>query len=167
MSEANATATTTNEPRTKNQPAKKGGKPNQPAKPKMTREEWKQNKIDKAGDDNFNVISARTYDVSDYIGLLNQHDYLIDQLRKTFDRRGITGAKLDELMGQSHTAKLSLNSLNQEIAILLGKQYTAPRFIRDLEKVHAATAAAAVPAVAESDVYGDPITAVAAKIGTK
>ena len=133
MSE-NAAVTPDKTPAKTPAPGKGKGDKSAPTKPKMTAEEWTQNKIKKASDPDFNVISTKTNDVNELIPILNQLDFFTGKLRATFNRVGITAVQLEGLLQRADRAKLELNDVNAEMARLMGKEYRVPRVISSIRK---------------------------------
>lgn len=90
---------------------------------------WKENKVAKAAQDDFNVISQKTRDSAELVNLLNFNDQLMYQLRMS---AGLKGSRINldtfqKFMDRSEEAKELLNTINAELCQALGRDYVPPR----------------------------------------
>lgn len=112
---------------------------------------WQERKLEKVNRDDFDVISRKTRDQSDFIGMLNTLDNLLYQLRMNMGRSSnIQLGKAQEFLVRSQTIKDEINLLNAEMCEMMGWEYRPPRgFTNPLgesgekEKVKKGTAAKA------------------------
>jgi len=98
---------------------------------------WVSSKLDRAAQDDFNVISQKTRDTSMFVNLLNSNDRLMYELRMAVDPTGsrVTMEVFADFMEKSKAAKEALNLINAQLAQLLHKKYTPPRGLKNpLEK---------------------------------
>lgn len=92
------------------------------------REAWQERKMEKAKRDDIDVISRRTMDQSDYISILNSHDYLLYQLRMNMGRnKELIFDKVKGIIERSQKIKEEINLLNAEMCQLMGYKYKPPR----------------------------------------
>lgn len=98
---------------------------------------WQERKLEKVNRDDFDVISRKTRDQSDFIGMLNTLDNLLYQLRMNMGRSSnIQLDKAQEFLVRSQKIKDEINLLNAEMCAMMGWDYRPPRgFINPLGKV--------------------------------
>lgn len=110
----------------KNGPA---GKKDDGLTPQQRHANWKESKLAKAAQDDFNVISQKTRDSAELVNLLNFNDQLMFQLRMSAGLKS-SRIKLDtfqKFMDRSEEAKELLNTINAELCQALGRDYVPPR----------------------------------------
>jgi len=89
---------------------------------------WQERKMEKVTRDDFDVISRKTRDQSDFIGMLNTLDNLLYQLRMDMGRRSsIQLDKAQEFLVRSQSIKDEINLLNAELCEMMGWDYRPPR----------------------------------------
>jgi hypothetical protein len=89
---------------------------------------WQERKMEKVTRDDFDVISRKTRDQSDFIGMLNTLDNLLYQLRMDMGRRSsIQLDKAQEFLVRSQSIKDEINLLNAEMCEMMGWDYRPPR----------------------------------------
>ena len=89
---------------------------------------WQERKLEKVNRDDFDVISRKTRDQSDFIGMLNTLDNLLYQLRMDMGRRSsIQLDKAQEFLVRSQSIKDEINLLNAELCEMMGWDYRPPR----------------------------------------
>lgn len=85
-------------------------------------------KLRKASLDTYEVISRRTDDTNDFIGLLNSTDNLVLQLRRRMDREEkLTAEVVSKHLKRYRAIREQLNEFNIEVSALLGYEYVPPR----------------------------------------
>ncbi len=112
---------------------------------------WQERKMEKVTRDDFDVISRKTRDQSDFIGMLNTLDNLLYQLRMNMGRSSnIQLDKAQEFLVRSQKIKDEINLLNAEMCEMMGWDYRPPRGftnplgrMEEKEKVKKGTAAKA------------------------
>lgn len=97
---------------------------------------WQERKMEKVTRDDFDVISRKTRDQSDFIGMLNTLDNLLYQLRMNMGRSSnIQLDKAQDFLVRSQSIKDEINLLNAEMCEMMGWDYRPPRgFTNPLEK---------------------------------
>ncbi len=97
---------------------------------------WQERKLEKVNRDDFDVISRKTRDQSDFIGMLNTLDNLLYQLRMNMGRSSnIQLDKAQEFLVRSQNIKDEINLLNAEMCAMIGWDYRPPRgFVNPLNK---------------------------------
>ena len=89
---------------------------------------WQERKLEKVNRDDFDVISRKTRDQSDFIGMLNTLDNLLYQLRMNMGRSSnIQLDKAQEFLVRSQKIKDDINLLNAEMCEMMGWDYRPPR----------------------------------------
>jgi len=89
---------------------------------------WQERKMEKVTRDDFDVISRKTRDQSDFIGMLNTLDNLLYQLRMNMGRSSnIQLDKAQEFLVRSQKIKDEINLLNAEMCAMMGWDYRPPR----------------------------------------
>lgn len=89
---------------------------------------WQERKMEKVTRDDFDVISRKTRDQSDFIGMLNTLDNLLYQLRMNMGRSSnIQLDKAQEFLVRSQKIKDEINLLNAEMCEMMGWDYRPPR----------------------------------------
>ena len=129
----------------KKESGEQGGK--RPSK----REAWQEKKLEKAKRDDIDIISRRTLDQGDFIGLLNNLDHVLYQLRMNMGRNtNIKFDKAQEFIERGQKIKEDINLLIAEMFQVMGYEYKPPRGFRnplaeaeEKEKVKKGTAAKA------------------------
>lgn len=92
------------------------------------REAWQERKLEKAKRDDIDVISRRTMDQGDFIGMLNTLDHVLYQLRMNMGRnKTIKFEKAQEFIERSQRIKEDINLLNAEMCQEMGYEYKPPR----------------------------------------
>lgn len=112
---------------------------------------WQERKLEKVNRDDIDVISRKTMDQSDFIGMLNTLDNALYKLRMSMGRHmSIKFEKAQEFIERSQKIKDDINLLNAEMCKEMGWDYRPPRgFTNPLgevelkEKVKKGTAAKA------------------------
>ena len=103
--------------------------------PKQRHENWTQSKIERAGKDEYTVVSQKTRDVALFVNLANAHDNIMAYLRTN---AGLTTRVSLEAFGKiierSNQVKMLLDEVNAEAYKLAGRDYIRPRGIRDMLK---------------------------------
>ena len=85
-------------------------------------------KIRKASQDTYEVISRRTDDTNDFIGILNSADNLVHQLRRRMERQeNLTAEVVSKYLKRYHAIRAQLNEFNIEVSALMGFDYVPPR----------------------------------------
>ena len=95
---------------------------------KNGRKTWQERKLEKVNRDDFDVISRKTRDQSDFIGMLNTLDNLLYQLRMNMGRS--SNIQLDmaqEFLVRSQMIKDEINLLNAKMCEMMGWDYRPPR----------------------------------------
>ncbi len=97
---------------------------------------WQERKLEKVNRDDFDVISRKTRDQSDFIGMLNTLDNLLYQLRMNMGRSSnIQLDKAQDFLVRSQKIKDEINLLNAEMCEMIGWDYRPPRgFTNPLNK---------------------------------
>lgn len=97
---------------------------------------WQERKLEKVNRDDIDVISRKTMDQSDYIGMLNTLDNVLYQLRMNMGRnKNIKFEKAQEFIERSQKIKEDINLLNAEMCQVMGWEYRPPRgFTNPLEE---------------------------------
>ena len=96
------------------------------------REVWQEKKLEKAKRDDIDVISRRTMDQGDFIGLLNNLDHALYQLRMNMGRNtNIRFDKAQEFIERSQQIKEDINLLIAEMFQVMGYEYKPPRGFRN------------------------------------
>lgn len=91
-------------------------------------EKWQKRKLDKVNRDDFDVISRKTMDQGDFIGMLNTLDNVLYQLRMNMGRnQNIKFEKAQEFLERSQKIKEEINLLNAEMCQVMGWDYRPPR----------------------------------------
>ena len=89
---------------------------------------WQERKMEKVTRDDFDVISRKTMDQGDFIGMLNTLDNLLYQLRMNMGRSSnIQLDKAQEFLVRSQRIKDEINLLNAEMCEMMGWEYRPPR----------------------------------------
>ena len=89
---------------------------------------WQERKMEKVTRDDFDVISRKTRDQSDFIGMLNTLDNLLYQLRMNMGRSSnIQLDKAQNFLVRSQRIKDEINLLNAEMCEMIGWDYRPPR----------------------------------------
>jgi len=89
---------------------------------------WQERKLEKVNRDDIDVISRKTMDQSDYIGMLNTLDNVLYQLRMNMGRnKNIKFEKAQEFIERSQRIKEDINLLNAEMCQVMGWEYRPPR----------------------------------------
>ncbi len=89
---------------------------------------WQERKMEKVTRDDFDVISRKTRDQSDFIGMLNTLDNLLYQLRMNMGRSSnIQLDKAQDFLVRSQKIKDEINLLNAEMCAMMGWDYRPPR----------------------------------------
>ncbi|SNB45535.1 hypothetical protein [Geobacter sp. DSM 9736] len=89
---------------------------------------WQERKLEKVNRDDYDVISRRTMDQGDFIGMLNTLDNALYQLRMNMGRsKNINFEKAQEFIERSQSIKEEINLLNAEMCLLMGWDYNPPR----------------------------------------
>ena len=89
---------------------------------------WQERKLEKVNRDDFDVISRKTRDQSDFIGMLNTLDNLLYQLRMNMGRSSnIQLDKAQNFLVRSQRIKDEINLLNAEMCEMIGWDYRPPR----------------------------------------
>jgi hypothetical protein len=89
---------------------------------------WQERKLEKVNRDDFDVISRKTRDQSDFIGMLNTLDNLLYQLRMNMGRSSnIQLDKAQDFLVRSQKIKDEINLLNAEMCEMMGWDYRPPR----------------------------------------
>ena len=89
---------------------------------------WQERKLEKVNRDDFDVISRKTRDQSDFIGMLNTLDNLLYQLRMNMGRSSnIQLDKAQDFLVRSQKIKDDINLLNAEMCEMMGWDYRPPR----------------------------------------
>lgn len=89
---------------------------------------WQERKLEKVNRDDFDVISRKTRDQSDFIGMLNTLDNLLYQLRMNMGRSSnIQLDKAQDFLVRSQKIKDEINLLNAEMCEMMGWEYRPPR----------------------------------------
>lgn len=116
---------------TKGQEKHENGEKEQ-GKPRLTPEQWREERHKKSERNDLAFISRRTYDQFDFIGLLNSHDIMLHKLRLQAGRsRKLSFAVVAEIIEKSDKIKGDINLLNAQISRLLGERYMPPRGFDD------------------------------------
>ena len=98
---------------------------------------WQERKLEKVNRDDIDVISRKTMDQSDFIGMLNTLDNVLYQLRMNMGRnKNIKFEKAQEFIERSQKIKDEINLLNAEMCQEVGWDYRPPRgFTNPLSEV--------------------------------
>jgi hypothetical protein len=89
---------------------------------------WQERKLEKVNRDDIDVISRKTRDQSDFIGMLNTLDNVLYQLRMNMGRSSnIQLDKAQEFLTRSQKIKDEINLLNAEMCAMMGWEYRPPR----------------------------------------
>ena len=89
---------------------------------------WQERKLEKVNRDDIDVISRKTMDQSDFIGMLNTLDNVLYQLRMNMGRnKNIKFEKAQEFIERSQKIKEDINLLNAEMCQEMGWDYRPPR----------------------------------------
>ena len=89
---------------------------------------WQERKLEKVNRDDIDVISRKTMDQSDFIGMLNTLDNVLYQLRMNMGRnKNIKFEKAQEFIERSQKIKEEINLLNAEMCKEMGWDYRPPR----------------------------------------
>jgi hypothetical protein len=89
---------------------------------------WQERKLEKVNRDDIDVISRKTRDQSDFIGMLNTLDNVLYQLRMNMGRSSnIQLDKAQEFLMRSQRIKDEINLLNAEMCEMMGWEYRPPR----------------------------------------
>lgn len=89
---------------------------------------WQERKLEKVNRDDIDVISRKTMDQSDFIGMLNTLDNVLYQLRMNMGRnKNIKFEKAQEFIERSQKIKEDINLLNAEMCQVMGWEYRPPR----------------------------------------
>lgn len=116
---------------TKGQEKHESGEKEQ-GKPRLTPEQWREERHRKSERNDLAFINRLTYDQFDFIGLLNSHDRLLHKLRLQAGRsRKLSFAVVAETIEKSDKIKGDINLLNAQISRLLGDRYIPPRGFDD------------------------------------
>jgi hypothetical protein len=89
---------------------------------------WQERKLEKVNRDDIDVISRKTMDQSDFIGMLNTLDNVLYRLRMNMGRdKNIQLDKAQEFLVRSQRIKEEINLLNAEMCEMMGWEYRPPR----------------------------------------
>lgn len=89
---------------------------------------WQERKLEKVNREDIDVISRKTRDQSDFIGMLNTLDNVLYQLRMNMGRnKNIKFEKAQEFIERSQKIKEDINLLNAEMCKEMGWDYRPPR----------------------------------------
>lgn len=89
---------------------------------------WQERKLEKANRDDFDVISRKTMDQGDFIGMLNTLDNALYKLRMNMGRNSnIRFDKAQEFIERGQKIKEEINLLNAEMCQEMGWDYRPPR----------------------------------------
>lgn len=89
---------------------------------------WQERKLEKVNRDDIDVISRKTMDQSDFIGMLNTLDNALYKLRMSMGRHmSIRFEKAQEFIERSQKIKEDINLLNAEMCKEMGWDYRPPR----------------------------------------
>jgi len=89
---------------------------------------WQERKLEKVNRDDIDVISRKTMDQGDFIGMLNTLDNVLYQLRMNMGRnKNIKFEKAQEFIERSQKIKDEINLLNAEMCKEMGWDYRPPR----------------------------------------
>jgi len=87
---------------------------------------WQERKLEKVNRDDIDVISRKTRDQSDFIGMLNTLDNVLYQLRMNMGRSSnIQLDKAQEFLVRSQRIKDEINLLNAEMCEMMGWELQA------------------------------------------
>lgn len=96
--------------------------------PKQRYQHYKNEKVRMAHDDDTSIITSKSKNTSTFVNLLNLHDKLLSEMLLSFGANPrITLEVLETTRQRSEEAKQMINTLNAEMASVLGKKYYAPR----------------------------------------
>lgn len=117
-------------------PQQKGGKGRGPQlSPKQRHENWTQSKIERAGKDEYTVVSQKTRDVALFVNLANAHDNIMAYLRTNAGlNTRISLEAFGKIIERSNQVKMLLDEVNAEAYKLAGRDYNQPRGIREMLK---------------------------------
>lgn len=89
---------------------------------------WQERKLEKANRDDFDVISRKTMDQGDFIGMLNTLDNALYKLRMNMGRNSnIRFDKAQEFIERGQKIKEEINLLNAEMCQEMEWEYRPPR----------------------------------------
>lgn len=89
---------------------------------------WQERKLEKANRDDFDVISRKTMDQGDFIGMLNILDNALYKLRMNMGRNSnINFEKAQKFIEWGQKIKDEINLLNAEMCKEMGWDYRPPR----------------------------------------
>ena len=89
---------------------------------------WQERKLEKVNRDDFDVISRKTMDQGDFIGMLNILDNALYRLRMNMGRNSnIRFEKAQEFIERGQKIKEEINLLNAEMCQEMGWDYRPPR----------------------------------------
>lgn len=95
---------------------------------KLGSKTWQERKLEKVNRDDIDVISRKTMDQSDFIGMLNTLDNVLYKLRMSMGRHmSIKFEKAQEFIERSQKIKEDINLLNAEMCKEMGWDYRPPR----------------------------------------
>lgn len=95
---------------------------------------WQERKLEKVNRDDIDVISRKSMDQGDFIGMLNTLDNALYHIRMNMGRnKNIQLDKAQEFLVRSQRIKEEINLLNAEMCLMMGWDYWPPRgFINPL-----------------------------------
>lgn len=135
--------------------------------PKERHAHWIKSKIDRAGQDDTNIISSKTKNVSDYVNLLNINDKLMSDCLLAFGSNPrVTVAFLEATRQAAVAAKEMINANNAAICAAMQWEYRPPRgFVNPIAKqaAQAKQAKQAAKAAAPAPAQGKPVAVAAAQ----
>lgn len=104
--------------------------------PKERHALWTKSKIERAGQDDTNIISAKTKNLSDYVNLLNINDKLMSDCLLSFGSNPrVTFALLEDIKQRTIAAKEMINAANAALCHAMQWTYRPPRgFVDPLAK---------------------------------
>jgi hypothetical protein len=113
----------------------KNGNGDQGGKKPSDGKSWQERKLEKANRDDFDVISRKTMDQGDFIGMLNILDNALYKLRMNMGRNSnINFEKAQKFIEWGQKIKDEINLLNAEMCKEMGWDYRPPRgFTNPLE----------------------------------
>jgi hypothetical protein len=89
---------------------------------------WQERKLEKVNRDDIDVISRKSMDQGDFIGMLNTLDNALYHLRMNMGRSSnIQLNKAQEFLLRSQRIKDEINLLNAEMCEMIGWDYRPPR----------------------------------------
>ena len=99
---------------------------------KERRDRWMKSKIERAGQDDTNVISTKTRNLTDYVNLLNLNDKLMSDCLLSFGSNPkVTFQLLEDIKNRTAQAKEMINEANSALCVAMGWTYRPPRGFDD------------------------------------